>query len=173
MNPLSHIPLSIIYFYSHLDLSLFRCCLLLQALLFSLHLHLHVSSHSMCIVSLVLDIRLNTLTFKFFTTSGTHIFAYGSLILLQLQLHLLVLILKRWKTGSLLLTLTISGLTLHIWLVIEIHLSGVAANKFTLDKIVNPVKSIFFYKPNHFYIILFFFIKYLWLSKILSTAISS
>ena len=40
-------------------------------------------------------IRLNTLAFKFFTTSGTHVFAYGSLILLQLPLHLLVLILKR------------------------------------------------------------------------------
>ena len=41
-----------------------------------------------------LDIRLNTLTFKSFITSGTHIFAYGSFILLQLPLHLLVLILK-------------------------------------------------------------------------------
>ena len=48
----------------------------------------------LCLVSLVLDIRLNTLTFKSFTTSGTHIFAYESLILLQLPLHLLVLILK-------------------------------------------------------------------------------
>ena len=48
------------------------------------------------IVSLDLNIGLNTLTFKYFTTSGTQIFAYGSLILLQLPLHLLVLILKYW-----------------------------------------------------------------------------
>ena len=44
--------------------------------------------------SLVLGIKLNTLTFKSFITSGTLIFAYGSLILLQLPLHLPVLILK-------------------------------------------------------------------------------
>ena len=57
------------------------------------NLHLHVSCHFMCLVSLVLDIRLKTLIFNFFT-SGTHIFAYESLILLQLSLYLLVLILK-------------------------------------------------------------------------------
>ena len=50
---------------------------------------------------------------SFFTTSGTHNFAYGSLILLQLPLHLLILILKGKITGSSLLTLTICGLTLH------------------------------------------------------------
>ena len=66
-----------------------------------------------CLVSLVPDIRLNTLTFKFFKTSRTHIFAYGSSILLQLPLHLLVLILKGSNTGSSLLTLIMSGLTLH------------------------------------------------------------
>ena len=48
---------------------------------------------------------------KFFTTSGTHIFAYGSLILLQLPQHLLVLILKGKNTGSSLLTLRVGGLT--------------------------------------------------------------
>ena len=37
------------------------------------------------------DIRLNTLRFVFLTTSGTHNFAYRSLILLQLPLHLLIL----------------------------------------------------------------------------------
>ena len=47
------------------------------------------------------------------TTSGTHNFAYGSLILLQVPLPLLVLILKGKTTESLLLTLTISGLTVH------------------------------------------------------------
>ena len=39
----------------------------------NLHLHLHVSCHSIYLVSLVLEIRLNTLTFKFFITSGTQI----------------------------------------------------------------------------------------------------
>ena len=67
-------------------------------------------------------------------------FAYGSLILLQLPLHLLVLTLKRQNTGSLLLTLTIRGLTLHSLLVIEIQLNAAALNKFTLHKIINLVK---------------------------------
>ena len=49
----------------------------------------------------------------FSATSGTHNFAYASLISLQLPLHLLVLILKGKTTGSSLLTLTISGITLH------------------------------------------------------------
>ena len=53
-----------------------------------------------CLVSLVLDIRLNTLAFKFFITSGTHIPAFGALLLLQLPLHLLVLMLKEKDTGS-------------------------------------------------------------------------
>ena len=48
----------------------------------------------MCLVSLVNVIKLNTLTFKSFTVSGTQILAYGSLILLQLPLHLFTLMLK-------------------------------------------------------------------------------
>ena len=113
INPLSHTPLSINSLHSHLHLSSFQCYLLLQTLASSQYLDLHFSCHSVCHVSLVLYIRLNTLTFKFFTTSGTQILAYGSLILLQLPPHLLVLILQGEKTGSLLLTLTICGLTLH------------------------------------------------------------
>ena len=96
----------------------------------------------MCIVSLVLDIRLNTLTFRFLIASGTHIFAYGSLIFLQLPLHLLVLILKGQNTSSSLLTLIISGLTLHYWLFIEIQINGVALNGFTYDKTVKNIFSI-------------------------------
>ena len=46
----------------------------------------------MCLVSLVFDSRLNTLTFVFLMLSGTHILAYGSLIVLQLPLHLFILI---------------------------------------------------------------------------------
>ena len=67
----------------------------------------------MRLVLLVLDTRLNTLTFKFFTTSGTQNFANGLLILFQLPLHLLVLILKEKNTGSSTVTLTICGVTLH------------------------------------------------------------
>ena len=48
----------------------------------------------MCLVSLVNVIKLNTLTFKTFTVSGTQIFAYGSLILLQLPLYLFTLMVK-------------------------------------------------------------------------------
>ena len=94
INFLSHTSLSINSLHSHLPLSSFQRCFLLQTLASNPHLHLHVSCHYICLVSLVLDITLNTLTFKFFTTSGTHNFAYGLLILLQLPLHLLVLILK-------------------------------------------------------------------------------
>ena len=75
INPLSHKPLSIHSLHSHLHLSSFQRCLLLQTPASKLYLLLHISCHSMCFVSLVLDIRLNSLTFKVFTTSGTHIFA--------------------------------------------------------------------------------------------------
>ena len=57
-------------------------------------MHLQVSCNFMCLVSLVVDIKLNTLTFKSFTVSGTQTFDYGSLMLLQLPLHLFTLILK-------------------------------------------------------------------------------
>ena len=66
----------------------------------------------------------------FLTTLGRHSFAYGSLILLQILLHLLILILKGINTRSLLLTLTIYGLTLHSRLFIEMQI-----NEFTLGKL--------------------------------------
>ena len=78
INPVLHIPWSINYLHSHLHLSLFQHCLLLQIV--ASNLHLQVSCHFTCLASLVLDVRLNTLTFMFLTTSGTHNFAYGSLI---------------------------------------------------------------------------------------------
>ena len=68
----------------------------------------------MYLVSKVLDIRLNALTSQFLTTSATQSFGYGSLILLQILLHLLILILKGKNTGSSLLTLTICGVTLQL-----------------------------------------------------------
>ena len=71
----------------------------------------------MCLVSLVLDMRLNILTFKFLTTPGTYgLYAYGLSILLKLPPHLLVyriLIPKGKRVDSSLFTLTICGLTLH------------------------------------------------------------
>ena len=94
INSLSHTSLSINSLYSHLHLFLFQRCLLLQTIASNLHLHLHFSYHSINLVSLVYDIKLNTLTFKSFIRLGTQIFEYGLLILLQLPLHLLVLILQ-------------------------------------------------------------------------------
>ena len=54
----------------------------------NLHLQVQIPCQDTCLVSLVLDIRLNTLIFIFLTTSGTHNLANGSLILSQLPLHL-------------------------------------------------------------------------------------
>ena len=65
INPLSHIPLTINSLHSHLYLSLFQRCLLLQMLASTLHLHLHISCHY----------TLHTLTSKLFILSGVHIFA--------------------------------------------------------------------------------------------------
>ena len=75
INPLSHTPLSINYLHSHLHLSSFHRCLLLQIILSNLHIHLQVSCHFMGLVSLVNVIKLNILTFDFFTPSGIQISA--------------------------------------------------------------------------------------------------
>ena len=74
--------------HSHLHLYLFQRCLLLQTLGSNVHLHLQVSCHFISLASLVFDFRFNTLTFMFSATSGIHNFVCGSLILLQLPLHL-------------------------------------------------------------------------------------
>ena len=91
INPLSQLPLSIDSLHSHLHLSLFQRCLLLQTLVSNLHLHLQVLCYFTCPITFAPDIRLNTLIFIFLTTSGTHNFPCGSLILLQLPLQLLIL----------------------------------------------------------------------------------
>ena len=57
-------------------------------------MHLHVSCHFVDLVSLVNDIRLNTLTLKVFAISGTQILVFGLLILFQLPLHLFTLTIK-------------------------------------------------------------------------------
>ena len=93
INPFSQIPLSINSLHSHMHLSSIHLCFLLPTLASHLHLHLQVLCHSICLVSLVLDIRLNTLTFMFLKVSGTHNLAYGSLIVIQLPLHLFIVIL--------------------------------------------------------------------------------
>ena len=82
INPSLHTPLSINSLHLQLYLSSFQRYFLFQTLSSNLHLHLHVWCHFLCLVSLVLDIRLKALTFASFATSGTHIFAYGSLMLL-------------------------------------------------------------------------------------------
>ena len=61
VNPLSQLPLSINSLHSHLHLSSFQRCLLLQTLASSLHLHLQVLWNFIYLVSIVFDIRLNTL----------------------------------------------------------------------------------------------------------------
>ena len=131
--------------------------MLLRTLPSSLHLNLHIPWHYMGFVLLVLDMRLNTLTFKFFITSGTYIYACGSLILLQLPLNLLVFMLKEKNTGSLLLTLTIRGLTLRSWLIMEIQLNEFMLVK--IDKIVNPEKNAFLAKSKILLHYVIFFIK--------------
>ena len=91
IKPVSHLPLSINSLHSHPHLSLFQCCLLLQTL--ASNLHLHVSCQDTCLVSLILDIRLNTLIFMFLITSGMYNLACRLLISLQLPLHLFTRIL--------------------------------------------------------------------------------
>ena len=71
INALSHIHLSINSLNSHLYLSSFHLFLLLQTLALNLHMHLQVPCQIMCLVSLILDIKLNTLTFMFLTVSRT------------------------------------------------------------------------------------------------------
>ena len=83
INPLSHTPFSIkSSLHAHLHLSSFHVCLLLQTLSVNLQMHLQVSCKIMCLVSLILDIKVNTLTFMFFTMSRTHNLEYESLIIL-------------------------------------------------------------------------------------------
>ena len=93
INPLSHTQTHAhTHTYTHTH-TLFQRSFSLQTLVSNLHLHLHVPCHSVYLVSLVLDIKLNTLMFMFYITSGIHNFSNGSLILLQPRLHLLVLML--------------------------------------------------------------------------------
>ena len=81
--PLSHTNLLIkSSLHSHLHLSLFHICLLLQIAEVNLHIYLQVSCHTICLVPLILAIRLNTLTLIFLVMSGTHNLANGSLIVL-------------------------------------------------------------------------------------------
>ena len=86
IHPQSHLPLSINSLQSHMHFSLFQHLLSLQTLAFNLHSHLKIS----CLASVLLDIRLNTLIFMFLPTPRRYNFASGSLILLQLPLHLFI-----------------------------------------------------------------------------------
>ena len=60
-------------FIKYVHLSLFQPCFILQILPSNLHLHLQVSCHFIFLVSLVIDIRLNALTYILLTISGTDI----------------------------------------------------------------------------------------------------
>ena len=123
---------------------------MLQTLASSLHLHLHVF-----LVSLVFDIRLNILTFKFFTTSGTHIFAYGSLILLQLPQYLLVLILRiKYR----LITININNFWFYFtFLIIHWNTTQLICTCTDLHMItLLTCQKRFFNKSKHFYIISYY-----------------
>ena len=63
--------------HSHLLLSLFHFCLLLQTTEFNLHSHLQLSCHFIYFVPLRHDPKLNTFRFMFLTTFGIHNPAYG------------------------------------------------------------------------------------------------
>ena len=86
--PLSHTNLSIkSSLHAHLHLFSFHSCLLVKR-------HLQLSCHVIFHVSFILANILKTLRFVSLTISGTYNFAIGSLILLQLPLHLFILILN-------------------------------------------------------------------------------
>ena len=79
--PLSHTILLIkSSLHSHLHLYSFHICLLLQTAEVNLHMHLQFSCHTIYLISLILAIRLNTLTLIFLVMSGTHNLANGLLI---------------------------------------------------------------------------------------------
>ena len=139
--------------HSHLHLSSFQRCFLLQTPASSLNLHLHVSTHYICLASLVSDIRMNTLAFTFLTTSGTDSFAYGLLILLQLPLHLLILILKG-KKHRLIPKITIGAPTLHSRLFTQMHFNELTLGKLQPKSIIAEI-YICFINPN---ILLYYFI---------------
>ena len=90
----------------------------------------------------------------FLTTSGAHNFAYGSLILLQLPLHLFTLILKGYNEGSLLFISIIFVLILHSLLLIEANFKEFTFNGLQLKKIV--VKNSFLINPNILYYAIIF-----------------
>ena len=79
--------------HSHLHLSSLQICLLLHTISLNLQIHLQLSCHSICLVSLILEIRSNTLTLIFLITSGIKILPEGLLMLLQLPLQSFTLIL--------------------------------------------------------------------------------
>ena len=81
------------------------------------------------------------------------------------------LILNGKYTGSSPLTLTTFGFVLYSWLCIEIHF-----NEFTfvkLDKIVNPVKTLFNKSKRLYLHYVIFFHKKLWMFTISSTSVAS
>ena len=156
-NPFSHTPLSINSLHSHVHSSSFQRSLLLQTLCSNLHLHLHDRCHSMRLFSLIPATRLNILTFKYYTTSGTHNFASGLLTLLHLPLPLLVLTLKGKNTGSSPLKLTICGLALHFWLFIKIQLNEFMPVQ--VDKNTSPVRKHLLINPRILLHYVIFFIK--------------
>ena len=117
---------------SHLHLSSLQRFLSLQALPFSLHLHLHISCHSMCLVLLVIDFRLNTLTFKFFYSIRNTQFCMWIIDVVATTAAFIYFNAKKKQHKI----IFISTNSLHSWLFIKIQFS-----EFTPAKNANSVKK--------------------------------
>ena len=99
---------------------------------------------SVNLVLLLLDIRLNTLTFKFFYNIRNTNFCIRIINITTTATAFIVSIINGKNTGSSPLTLTTCGLVLHFWFFIQIQLNGIAFKELAFvksDKIVNPRKS--------------------------------
>ena len=116
INYLSHISLSN---NSHLHLFLFQRWLLLQTIASNLHLHLHFSCYSINLVSLVLDIRLNTFTFKFFYNIRNTNFWIRIINIITTAATFAYFNTKRIKCR--IITININNLVSHSWYFIEIQ----------------------------------------------------
>ena len=122
----------------------------------NLHSHLHVPCHSINLVSLVLDIRSNTLTFKLFYNIRNTNFCIRIVNIITSTTTFTRFNTNGKNTGSFLLTLTTCGFVLHSRLFIEIQLNELALAE--PDKKANPMENTFLTNPNIFiYTISFFF----------------
>ena len=131
----------------------------------------------MCLFSLILDSRSNTLTFIFFYNIRNTNFCIWIVNIITTTTTFTRFNTK-WKKHRL-TSININNLwsCFTLLLLIEIQLNGIAFNEFAfvkLDKIVNPMKNTFFLTNLNIFVYTgIFFIKYLWMSTILLTSVAS